>query len=213
MRQNLLFIILGLTLCATIYVSYEPSPPTRPQEISMRLDFPNAKPVGPLPESLAWVFKDGPDFYLYRTLSASPTPPTFGAGIYFGYHPSPKLDGTAPTLPGKIAGKTITWRIGTIPVGDESYLYRETAFFYPPHEVVPEPGVKINPQDVARVHLWIYAAAEDGMSQMINALEELVLQELAEDEKHGPTRLSTEASPNDTSPNGTSPDGTSPDGT
>jgi hypothetical protein len=128
----------------------DPAPPDR---------FPELRIAGTPPDGFSFVFRDGPDFYLWycepKQASAVPAP---GFGIYFGLHPQP-LPSEGRHESGTVAGLPVTW----IETRSEGELRRDALLSYThARGFLP-----------LRLHVFVHASSGAQLGPLLAALREL----------------------------------------
>jgi len=129
-------------------------PPDRPSRI------PELRIAGDPPSDFQFVFRDGPDFYLwYCEPKTKPVRgPEPGFGIYFGLYPQP-LPAAEREEAGVVAGLPVTWTESR----SEAEIRRETHLSY-------EHGPEFM---TLKLHVFVHAPTQQQIDELLAALRDL----------------------------------------
>ena len=125
--------------------------------------FPELEPRGGVLEGFKWQYENGPDFYVFY--ATTPGDPQSYAGIYFGLHPKFTPPATKGTETTRILGIPVAW----YDTGTATQKFRREAIVDYRHSAR---------HLELKIHIWLVAASREKLTEMMQALSHLRLEEV-----------------------------------
>ncbi len=117
--------------------------------------FPELKPVGGLPQNYEWIYREGPDFYVYSGYNNIDS--LTQVGLYFGLHPDIDHDNYQTIEHSQLLGKYVKWYTS---YNDNNYYSSTLTSFRPNYK-----HIKID------LHFWISSNSDKKIAEIREALE------------------------------------------
>jgi len=152
-------VLLGISVGVIWFAIEEPPPP-------IEYEFPELEISGGIPVSSRWEleFVAKSDSYIYFAVPKEANGAM--AGVYFGRYPGFRPNPKAPTIPGRFAGRNVSWQQST----DRDYAYSVDTLV--PYRHSPKSRKLL-------LHVWVRAKTEADFQEMLNSLAAAKLQDRA----------------------------------